>query len=156
MAANEQRLAALRLAAHQAEEALMAPGLQAGGAMGSCERAASAADLLRLASSNVARRGVARAVVMGSGGAAGGNSSSGSGVTAAVAGGSSGSGSSSSSGAGSIASGGSLAEVPFEMLVLEVLLDVTAGETAWLYGPVCLPACLPAISACLSVRCCSM
>jgi hypothetical protein len=125
--ANDQRLMALRIREHQEQQLQASRGLFSNSAdssstMGSCERAASAADLLRMAAAGAAKRGSAR-VTMQHG--AGSN---------AAAGGSSSSRSSSSGGAGgdesavrSAAAGSDLKDVPFEMLVLEVLLDATQG-----------------------------
>jgi hypothetical protein len=128
--ANDQRLMALRIREHQEQQLQSSRGLFSASAdssstMGSCERAASAADLLRVAAAGAARRGSARVTMQQHGAApnahaAAGSSSSGSG-------GSGGGGDESAVGS---AAGSDLKDVPFEMLVLEVLLDATQG--GWL------------------------
>jgi hypothetical protein len=124
--ANDQRLMALRIHEHQEQQLQASTGLFSSSAdsssmLGSCERAASAADLLRMAAAGAAKRGSAR-VNMQPGSAAAGSGSSSGGLAAAAAG-----------DQVSVLSAASsdLKDVPFEMLVLEVLLDATAGA---LYG----------------------
>eukprot|EP00775_Hariotina_reticulata_P003052 gene3052-3333_t len=133
---------ALKLHQHQQEE--VANSISPGGSMmGSCERAASAADLLRLA--NTSKTARSNRISFGKGSGADGSSGvgwvgpSGAGAAAgssiaAGAGGAFGMGSSRvvqpapvAAGAEAVqrAGGSDLKDVPFEMLVLEVLLDAT-------------------------------
>jgi hypothetical protein len=120
--ANDQRLMALRIREHQEQQLQASRGLfsasdDSSSMMGSCERAASAADLLRMAAAGAAKRGSARVTVQH--GAGGPNAN-------AATGGSSGAAGSDESAVRS-AAGSDLKDVPFEMLVLEVLLDATQG-----------------------------
>ncbi|KAF6264157.1 hypothetical protein COO60DRAFT_221808 [Scenedesmus sp. NREL 46B-D3] len=134
--ANEQRLMALRKHEEEQQQLEATRGLFPSSAvcsstMGSCERAASAADLLRLADKGAAKRGGARAgrqhgsgsaglVHAAAAAAAGGASSAGAQAAAAAA------ASAGDESAVRSAAGSELKDVPFEMLVLEVLLDATA------------------------------
>ncbi|KAF8060603.1 MRS2-G [Scenedesmus sp. PABB004] len=145
LAANDQRLRAVRIARHQAEQT--ANPIGPGAAMGSCERAASAADLLRAVSAKARSSarltaggaGVGYVQTSGGGGLGGdaapwaaGRARGGAGDAvqpAAVAAGADALSRAAGGGGGggpSSASSGDLKDCPFELLVLEVLLDATA------------------------------
>jgi hypothetical protein len=130
--ANDQRLMALRIHEHQEQQLHASRGLFSSTAdsssmLGSCERAASAADLLRMAAAGASgKRGSARVTMSQQGG--GGLAGRGFGNAAAATGGSN----LAAAAAGDevavrSAASNDLKDVPFEMLVLEVLLDATAG-----------------------------
>jgi hypothetical protein len=117
LAANDQRLMAIHLAAQQQQQQEAARSVQSPLSPLGCGKAASAADLIRAAD---AAHGVGPA-----GGSRGGSKGGWSPLEAEGFGGSS--SSSRSEALARLNVGGDLKDVPFEMLVLEVLLDATTG-----------------------------